>query len=46
MGELNHSRRFWGVGKRLVPGHERAKAWLDAHGADLHRYGLTEAPPA
>ena len=41
--EMNHSARFWRVVKRLVPGHERAKAWLDAHGADLHRYGLPEA---
>jgi len=40
--EMNHSGRFWRVVKRLVPGHERAKAWLDAHGADLHRYGLPE----
>jgi predicted metal-dependent hydrolase len=40
--EMNHSARFWRVVNRLVPGHERAKAWLDAHGADLHRYGLPE----
>jgi hypothetical protein len=25
--------------KRLNPDCERAKAWLDAHGTDLHRYG-------
>lgn len=42
--EMNHSARFWRVVNRLVPDHERAKAWLDAHGADLHRYGLPEAP--
>jgi predicted metal-dependent hydrolase len=41
--EMNHSARFWRVVNRLVPGHERAKAWLDAHGADLHRYGLPGA---
>jgi hypothetical protein len=29
--------------QRLCPGHERAKAWLDVHGSDLHRYGLPEA---
>jgi predicted metal-dependent hydrolase len=40
--EMNHSVRFWRVVNRLVPDHERAKAWLDAHGADLHRYGLAE----
>ena len=40
--EMNHSPRFWRVVQRLCPGHERAKAWLDAHGADLHRYGLQD----
>jgi predicted metal-dependent hydrolase len=43
--EMNHSARFWRLVNRLAPDHERAKAWLDAHGADLHRYGLPEAPP-
>ena len=40
--EMNHSARFWRVVNRLVPDHQRAKAWLDAHGSDLHRYGLPE----
>jgi predicted metal-dependent hydrolase len=38
--EMNHSPRFWRLVGCLNPDHERAKAWLDAHGADLHRYGL------
>jgi predicted metal-dependent hydrolase len=38
--ELNHSPRFWRLVRRLYPDFDRAKAWLDAHGADLHRYGL------
>jgi predicted metal-dependent hydrolase len=38
--EMNHSARFWRLVQRLCPDHDRAKAWLDAHGADLHRYGL------
>jgi predicted metal-dependent hydrolase len=38
--ELNHSSRFWRLVTKLYPGHERAKAWLDTHGTDLHRYGL------
>jgi len=38
--EMNHSRRFWRLVERICPNMGRAKAWLDAHGADLHRYGL------
>ncbi len=41
--EMNHSAKFWRLVKRLCPDHERAKAWLDVNGADLHRYGLPEA---
>jgi predicted metal-dependent hydrolase len=40
--EMNHSPRFWRLVQRLCPDHDRAKAWLDAHGADLHRYGLPQ----
>ncbi len=42
--EMNHSAKFWRVVQRICPGHQRAKTWLDAHGADLHRYGLPDAP--
>jgi hypothetical protein len=41
--EMNHSPRFWRVVQRFCPDHERAKAWLDVHGADLHRYGLPDS---
>jgi hypothetical protein len=44
--EMNHSAKFWRVVKRICPHHGEAKAWLDAHGADLHRYGLPDAPDA
>jgi hypothetical protein len=37
--EMNHSRRFWRLVERICPEMRRAKAWLDAHGTDLHRYG-------
>ena len=37
--ELNHSARFWRLLKRINPDCERAKAWLDTNGTDLHRYG-------
>jgi predicted metal-dependent hydrolase len=38
--EMNHSRAFWRVVGRICPNMARAKAWLDAHGTDLHRYGV------
>jgi len=38
--ELNHSPRFWRLVEQIYPDFERAKAWLDLHGTDLHRYGL------
>jgi hypothetical protein len=41
--EMNHSAKFWRVVQRLCPSHEKSKAWLDVHGADLHRYGLPGA---
>lgn len=37
--EMNHSPRFWRLVERICPDYRRAKAWLDAHGSDLHRYG-------
>jgi predicted metal-dependent hydrolase len=37
--EMNHSRRFWALVERLDPDWRRAKSWLDANGAELHRYG-------
>ena len=45
--EMNHSPRFWRLVRQLCPDAARAKAWLDAHGSDLHRYGLSgdEARP-
>lgn len=38
--EMNHSPRFWRIVDRLCPHVRRAKAWLDANGTELHRYGL------
>ena len=37
--EMNHSRKFWRILMSLCPDIDRAKEWLDAHGASLHRYG-------
>ena len=39
--EINHSARFWRLVAGVCPDHRRAKAWLDAHGGDLHRYGAS-----
>ena len=40
--EMNHSRRFWRLVERICPDVARAKAWLDAHGSELHRYGCAD----
>jgi len=40
--EMNHSRRFWRILLRMCPDSHCAKVWLDAHGAELHRYGLSQ----
>jgi predicted metal-dependent hydrolase len=42
--EMNHSPRFWRLVDRLCPDVRRAKAWLDMHGTELHRYGSPRAP--
>ncbi len=38
--EMNHSAAFWRVVARICPQMDRAKAWLDAHGTGLHRFGM------
>lgn len=40
--EMNHSAKFWRVVGRICGAVDRAKAWLDTHGNDLHRYGISE----
>jgi predicted metal-dependent hydrolase len=39
--EMSHAPRFWRILRRICPDMDRAKAWLDVHGAELHRYGLS-----
>jgi predicted metal-dependent hydrolase len=38
--EMNHSRRYWAVLRDLFPDTDAAEAWLTAHGAELHCYGV------
>lgn len=33
--EMNHSPAFWATVERTLPGMERGRAWLKAHGRDL-----------
>jgi predicted metal-dependent hydrolase len=40
--EMNHSPRFWRLVHQHCPDASRAKAWLDVHGNDLHRFGLAD----
>jgi hypothetical protein len=40
--EMNHSARFWRLVAAHCPDTARAKAWLDTHGSDLHRYGISD----
>lgn len=37
--EMNHGARFWTLVRRMMPGMDEAKRWLQIYGMDLHRYG-------
>ncbi|MDB5572632.1 MAG: metal-dependent hydrolase [Hyphomicrobiales bacterium] len=39
LAHMNHSPKFWKVARSLSPDVDRAEAWLNANGAQLHRYG-------
>ena len=39
--EMNHSARFWRLVNSICSDAGRAKAWLDIHGTDLHRFGMS-----
>ncbi len=38
---LNHGKKFWELVRELDPDNDRARDWLDAHGANLWVYGVT-----
>jgi len=40
MVHLNHSPKYWSLLRRICPETDRAEAWLKAHGAGLHRFGV------
>jgi len=37
--EHNHGPRFWALVERINGDADKARAWLNVHGAGLHRYG-------
>jgi predicted metal-dependent hydrolase len=37
--EMNHGPRFWRLLRDTVPGMYKARSWLKANGAELHRFG-------
>jgi predicted metal-dependent hydrolase len=39
--EMNHSPRFWRLVNGVCSDANRAKSWLDIHGTDLHRFGMS-----
>jgi predicted metal-dependent hydrolase len=39
--EMNHSARFWRLVNGVCSDANRAKSWLDIHGTDLHRFGMS-----
>ena len=41
MIEMNHSPRFWRLVNGVCSDTKRAKLWLDSHGTDLHRFGMS-----
>lgn len=44
--EMNHSPRFWRLVDGLCDNMRSAKTWLDVHGPDLHRYGISRCDPS
>ncbi|MDB5534767.1 MAG: hypothetical protein JWO28_3082 [Hyphomicrobiales bacterium] len=40
---LNHSEKFWTLTRRLYRDTDKAEAWLNACGAQLHQYGKPAA---
>ena len=43
--EMNHSPQFWRLVNGTCSDANRAKLWLDIHGTDLHRFGMSGNGP-
>jgi predicted metal-dependent hydrolase len=41
---MDHSPKFWALCRSLHHETDRAEAWLNAHGAELHRYRAAVSP--
>jgi predicted metal-dependent hydrolase len=41
MREMNHGPRFWRLVRDTMPEMQKARAWLQQKGAELHRFGAT-----
>jgi predicted metal-dependent hydrolase len=46
LAEMNHGPRFWATVAALVPDYAAQRAWLKAHGGQLHRYDFRGSLPA
>ena len=42
LAHMNHSAAFWKLTRRLSGDVDHAETWLNAHGAELHRFGADQ----
>jgi predicted metal-dependent hydrolase len=46
LAHMDHSPAFWACVRQLMPDYAHHRAWLRAHGAELHRYSFSARPLA
>ena len=44
LAQMNHGPKFWALVRSVTPRMNEAKAWLQAHGTELHRFGSDRKP--